>query len=115
MGAETANTLCSILRGTTANQFGDEIDSDIPVMEHLPVTLIETGHTTQDPSSPTPRTIREIKCIVPHWAPLTDSDRIRDERTGDVYMVISVTRPPTIIGAPVDTVAILKRVSAQAA
>ena len=35
-----------------------------------------------------------------------------DQRTQDVYIVISVTKPPTIIGAPVDTVCQLKRISA---
>ena len=112
MGAETQNTTASILRGTTSNQYGDQIDSNEPIITSLPVTLIETGKTVQDPSTPTPRTIRDVKCIVPEWAGLLNTDRIMDERTGDIYIVISVTRPPTIIGAPVDTVAQLKRISA---
>jgi hypothetical protein len=78
----------------------------------LPATLVETGKSVQDPSTPTPRTIREISCWVPLWAGVKSTDRIRDQRTGDVFMVISVTRPPTIIGAPVDEVLQLKRVSA---
>jgi hypothetical protein len=110
--AETANTLCSILRGTTSNWAGDEIDANTPFREHLPATLIETGHKTQDPSSPTPRTIREITLRLPYWSEATDKDRILDESTGDVYMIISVTKPPTIIGAPVDLVLSLKRVTA---
>lgn len=110
--AETANTRCSVLRGTTANWAGDEIDANVPVIEHMPATLIETGHKTQDPSSPTPRTIREITLRLPYWSGVTDKDRILDEKTGDVFMVISVTRPPTIIGAPVDLLISLKRVTA---
>lgn len=112
MGAETQNCAVSILRGTTTNWAGDEVDANVPVIEHLPATLIETGHKTQDPSSPTPRTIREITLRLPYWSGVTDSDRILDERTGDTYMVISVTRPPTIIGAPVDLLISLKRVTA---
>ena len=112
MVAETQNCRVSVLRGTTVNWAGDEVDADVPVIEHLPATLVETGRKTQDPSSPTPRTIREITLRVPYWSHLTDSDRVYDETTGDTYIVISVTRPPTIIGAPVDIVASLKRVTA---
>ncbi len=112
MVAETRNCTVTLYSGTTENQFGDVIDSNTPVTEHVPATLVETGHKTQDPSSPTPRTIREITLRLPYWTNATGDMRVLDERTGDVYMIISVTRPPTIIGAPVDLVAQLKRVSA---
>lgn len=110
--AETANTSCTIYRGTTSNQFGDQVDSNTPFMEHLPATLVETGRRTQDPSTPTPRTVREVLLHLPFWTGANEGDRILDERTGDVYMVITVTRPPTIIGAPVDLLLNLKRVTA---
>lgn len=112
MGAETANTTCSILRGTTFNFAGDEIDSNVPLITGLPVTLLETGKKVQDPSTSTPRTVRELYCSVPYWTDIQNTDRLKDERTGDIYMIISVTRPPTIIGAPVDLTLQLKRVSA---
>lgn len=110
--AETANTRCTLYSGTTANWAGDEVDANVPVLEHVPATLIETGHKTQDPSSPTPRTIREITLRLPYWTNATTDMRVLDERTQDIYMVISATRPPTIIGAPVDLVLSLKRVTA---
>ena len=113
MGAENANTTATILRGTGQNQFGDTIDAQLPVMTGLPVTLLETGRNVQDPSTPTPRTIREITCIVPQYAGVIDTDRIMDESTGDTYIIISVTTPGTIIGAPVDTLCALKRITAQ--
>ena len=115
MGAETANTSATIYRGTGQNWAGDTVDSNVPLLTGLPVTLVETGKTVQDPSTPTPRTIRDIYCSVPQWAGVTSTDRLMDESTGDVYMIISVTRPPTTTGAPVDTVLQLKRVSANAA
>ena len=115
MGAETVNTYASLLRGTGVNQFGDQVDAATPVITCLPVTLAETGKTVQDPSSATPRTIREVVCLVPQYAGVINTDRILDEGTGQVYIVISVTTPPTIIGAPVDTVLSLKRISAQTA
>ena len=115
MSAETVNTRCTLFSGTTVNWAGDEVDANVPVLEHVPATLIETGHKTQDPSSPTPRTIREITLRLPYWTKVTDDMRVMDERTGDIFMVISVTRPPTIIGAPVDLEISLKRVTANSA
>ena len=115
MGAETQNCTVTVYRGTTSNQYGDVIDSNVPLISGLPVTLIETGKSVQDPSTPTPRTIRQIYLNVPQWVGLLNTDRIMDESTGDIYIVISVTMPPTIIGAPVDTTCQLKRISANAA
>jgi hypothetical protein len=112
MGAETVNAYATIYRGSAVNWAGDEVDANVPYISGLPVTLVETGKTVQDPSTPTPRTIRQITCIVPLWAGVKTTDRIRDETTGDVFMVISVTKPPTIIGAPVDEVLTLKRITA---
>jgi len=112
MGAETQNCVITIYRGTTSNQFGDLVDSNVPFISDLPVTLIETGKSVQDPSTPTPRTIRAIYLNVPQWAGVLNTDRILDQATGDTYIVISVTKPATIIGAPVDTVCQLRRVSA---
>jgi hypothetical protein len=115
VGAETANTSVTIYRGTTSNQFGDQVDSNVPFITDLPATLIETGKSVQDPSTPTPRTIRAIYLNVPEWAGILNTDRVLDQRTQDVYIVISVTKPGTIIGAPVDTICQLKRISANAA
>lgn len=114
MGAETANCTITLLRGTTTNQYGDEIDSNTPLMTGIPATLIETGKTVQDPSTPTPRTIRQIYCSVPYWTGILNTDRLLDERNQDVFIILSVTTPPTIIGAPVDLVLTLKRVTANA-
>ena len=76
------------------------------------MTLIETGKTVQDPSTPTPRTIRAIYLSAPEWLAYPQPTG-PDQMTGDVYIVICVTKPPTTIGAPVDTVCQLRRVSAQ--
>jgi hypothetical protein len=111
--AEICNTTVQILRGTTYNSYGELVDNDTVFMENVPAFLAETGKTVQDPSSPTPRTVREIVCHVPQYVGVTDSDQIVDERTGDKYMIISTTRPPSLIGIPVPAVLGLKRVTAQ--
>jgi hypothetical protein len=41
-----------------------------------------------------------------------NTDRLTDEASGDVFIILGVTRPPTLTGAPVDLYLQLKRVSA---
>jgi hypothetical protein len=41
-----------------------------------------------------------------------DTDRIRDEFSGNLYMVVGVDTPPTLIGETSDVRLDLKRVSA---
>ena len=100
MVAEILNTTATVLRGTAANQFGDIVDAALPLATGVPVFLAETGKTVQDPASPTPRTIRQIVCHVPAYLGLVNTDRVVDEVTGDVYIIIGVTRPPGGRSAP---------------
>jgi hypothetical protein len=111
--AEVENTLCTIYRGTTSNAYGDTVDDNQIYMENVPAFLAETGHTTQDPSSPTPRTIREIVAHIPQYVGILNTDRLMDQSTSDTYIILSVTRPPSLIGIPVPAVLALKRISAQ--
>lgn len=53
-------------------------------------------------------------CHVPAWLGVLSTDRIYDESTADTYIIISVTRPPTLYGAPVDELLQLNRVTAAA-
>jgi len=110
--AEVQNTTVSVLRGTASNAFGDTVDLNEAIVEGLPALLAETGKHVQDPSTSHPRTIREVACHVPQYAGVLNTDRILDESTGNIFMIIGIVTPPTIIGAPVDTVLQLKRVTA---
>jgi hypothetical protein len=110
--AEAANALVTVLRGTAVNAWGDTIDDSQILYEHVPAILAETGRTIQDPSSPTPRTIRELICKLPAWTGVLNTDRITDEASGDVFIILGVTSPPTLTGAPADLYLQLKRVSA---
>jgi len=113
--AEIANTAVTVYRGSAENQFGEAVDANIPLFTGVPAFIAETGKSVQDPASPTPRTIRQVTCQLPAVTGVLNTDRIMDESTGDVFIVISVTKPPTIIGAPVDLVLGLKRVTASGA
>ena len=109
---ELCNTSCTIFRGTTTTALGDVIDSNTPLIEHIPAVLVETGRNTQDPSTSTPRTIRQITCTLPNWVQILNTDRLLDERTGDTYIIIDVTRPPDTFGPPPGVLLALKRVTA---
>ena len=82
MGAETANTLVTIYRGTTSNQFGDLVDSNVPYITDLPATLIETGKSVQDPSTPTPRTIQRRSTERAGVGRRPNTDRVRTSSRG---------------------------------
>lgn len=112
MVALAANTYVAILRGTTESEFGDEVDTDTPYLQGIPAILVETGRKTQDPTTPTPRTIRAVDCHLPDWVDVLNTDRIRDERTRDIYIILDVTRPPDIFGPPPGLLLALKRVTA---
>lgn len=109
---DSANTYVSVLRGTAENAFGDTVDSDQAAFTHVPAIIAETGRTIQDPSTPEPRTIRDIVCHVPWWTGVLNSDRIVDECTDDTYIILGVTRPSTLAGAPVDLMLQMKRITA---
>ena len=83
-------------------------------MSGVPVFIGETSRKVQDPSTATPRTIRDITARVPGYCKLQNTDQVRDERTGDMFIVLSVTQPAALFGTPSDwdQVAELKRVTA---
>lgn len=111
MLAETSNVTVSVLRGTSVNQWGDVVDDLTPAFEHVRATLVETSKEIQDPSTQTPRTIREIICWVPEFLGVTTDDRIKDEVSGLTYMIAGIMKPPTIVRMNLPVQLNLKRVS----
>ena len=82
-----ATTSVSILRGTTTDAYGDEKDTDTPVHTGIPASLIEQSRRVTTRDDPTPRIVRYAVARVPANTDITDQDRVRDERTGAVYIV----------------------------
>lgn len=87
-----ATTRVSVLRGTTTDVFGDEIDASTVRASGIPASLIEASRQAQQPVTGTPRIIRSHVCRVPPGTDVTEDDRIRDDMTSEVYIVVSVTR-----------------------
>jgi hypothetical protein len=86
-----ATTTIAILRGTTTDAYGDEQDTDTPVHTGIPASLTEQSRRVTTRDDPTPRIVRYAVARVTAGTDITDQDRVRDERTGAVYIVEAVS------------------------
>jgi hypothetical protein len=86
-----ATTSISILRGVTTDAYGDEQDTDTPVHTGIPASLTEQTRRVTTRDDPVPRIVRYAVARVTAGTDVTDQDRIRDERTGAVYIVEAVS------------------------
>ena len=103
-------TRLTIMRGEEADDAGDISDVGIPVYRHVPADLVEQSHQTFDPASSTRRTIRTIMCVVPSYTDVTNADTLLDERTGNYFVIESITMQPTL-GPPPDLILTLRQVT----
>lgn len=88
-----ANARCSILRGTTLDAYGDEVDAATVVASNVPALIEETNANFYDPSTQTPRVIRVVGCHLQSDTDVLPGDRLRDDTHGVIYMIESVTQP----------------------
>jgi hypothetical protein len=86
-----ATTTLSVLRGTTADAYGDEQDTDTVVHTGVRAALTEQARRVTTRDDPTPRIVRYAVGRVTAGTDITDQDRVRDERTGAVYIVEAVS------------------------
>jgi hypothetical protein len=84
-----ATTLLTVLRGTTTDGYGDEQDTDTAVATGIPASLTEQSRRVTTRDDPTPRIVRYAIARVAAGTDVRDQDRVRDERTGAVYIVDS--------------------------
>lgn len=84
-----ATTHAALLRGTTTDELGDEVDLPTPVVgwERFPASLIERSRSVQDPSSGTWGVISYVVASVPQRLPVQDRDRIHDLDANIVYAI----------------------------
>lgn len=88
-----ATTRMSVLRGVERDEFSDESDLDVAVHTGIPASLIETTRTSQTDASGTPRVIRTCVARLPARTDVTEADRVKDETTGRIYRIDSITQP----------------------
>jgi hypothetical protein len=89
-----ASTTCSVLRGTTTNQWGDVVDdpNGSTVATGIPVAITVTSTRPYDATTQQIRTIRTISGSIQSDTDIRETDRLRDDTTGVVYAVESVTQ-----------------------
>ena len=105
-----ATTQVSVLRGTTTDQFGDQIPVTTPVATGIPAAIVESSRTVLDLATQTPRTVRTVTCVMPGWADVLGTDRLQDQTTGLTYFIETVETQPSL-GYPGDQVLGLRRVT----
>lgn len=87
-----ATTTVSILGGTTADAFGDEQETETALATGIPASLMEATRQTFEPVTGTPRIVRTHVCRLSPATTVTEDNRIKDEQTSEIYIVVSVTR-----------------------
>lgn len=110
MVAEAANASVTILRATGATKYGQP-DVWTVLFSGVPAVLVDMVAGGPNTSSTTPTGTRTVEAHLPAAVGLLDSDHIRDEATGNLYVVGEISQPPTLIGAPVDTKVTLQLVT----
>lgn len=89
-----ATTRAALVRGTTKDALGDEIDgiNVVPGFADFPISIIERDAREYDPDSNTWRTVRKLVGRTSARIAPEPGDRIKDLRDGVIYSVGEFTR-----------------------
>lgn len=92
-------TTVDILRGSTTDQFGDEVPSDTAVATGVPAVVTETGRRTSTAATAQPRVVRPHLIRLPGYADVQVGDRVKDLGDELVYWVDAVSGSRSFAGA----------------
>lgn len=88
-----------ILRGTpTVNDYGDEVDATTVHLSGILGSVIERRRTVFNPDDSRVVTIRELTGRFKHGTDIQDGDRIKDTKSGEIFVVSSVYRGTSLAG-----------------
>lgn len=90
-----ANTTVSILRGGSTDDFGDVVDDPVTVRRRVPASIVEQSRRVFLPAEGAFRVVRTLAGRVPAGTDVLKSDRIKDERTSQIYLVEELSQPAT--------------------
>lgn len=90
------NRSMTIMRGTSANPYGDLSDLGVPLYTGVPAALAETSQVVFDAATQRQQIIRTVTCTVPNWVDVVTTDTLKDEFTGMFYMIESIEAQPGI-------------------
>lgn len=85
-----ATTRGALLRGTTTDALGDEVDANgdpVDGFEDFPLSIVERDGSEFDQASGQWRTVRKLIGRVAANVPVDEGDRIKDLRDGAIYAV----------------------------
>jgi hypothetical protein len=111
-----ANTVVTILRGTTYDDQGDVMDSGTIIQTNVPAQINAArtgtyGVRVFEPADPIPSTVRLFEGVFPSGTNIENTDQVRDQRSGNTYEVVSIIDTLWENLAP-DLNAVLKRITA---
>jgi Ni,Fe-hydrogenase III small subunit len=86
-----ATTTVTVYRGTTTDVYDDEQDADTVIYSGVVASITEQTRRVTTRENPAPRIVRYAVGRVTAGTDITDQDRLRDERTGAVYVVEAVS------------------------
>ena len=103
-----ANDRVRILRGTTTNAFGDEVDADLALVGVFPARIIEGTRRVYLPAEGGTRVIRTYNARVGAEVDIRKGDRLESVRSPRKYLVTEIADPLSGIMKP-DIVLVLSR------
>lgn len=98
MSAVIPNTTVSILRGETIDEYGDPKDSDVSVNSGVPMSIVEESRRVFLAVEGRLTIIREFIGRVRPGFDIRESDRLRDDKSGRVYLVEGISQPSLATG-----------------
>lgn len=106
-----ATTRGAILRGTAEDIFHEQIDGTEPApgLEDFPLSITEKSVNVFDPTQSTWRSVRKLTGRVPANVVPLAGDRLRDNRTGLIYIIDEEERQPRSISGRASVTLILRR------
>ena len=88
-----ATCTVSILRGTSTNEFGDEVDNGTVAASGIPASIIVRSKSISDSATQTPRIVQQVIGAIGSNVDIRDTDQIRDDTNGITYVIESVIQP----------------------
>jgi hypothetical protein len=93
-----ASATVAVLRGTTTDAYGDPVDADTAIRARIPIALAVTNRRVWVPAEQRHTRVSEITGRVGWNVDIREEDRLRDTKSGSIYLVEAVTRPPRVTG-----------------
>jgi len=91
----------TIVRGTASvNDYGDEVDTQTDYLSGVSGSVIEKTSRAYNPVDSRVVTVRTYTGRFSYGTDILDGDRLRDEKTGTVYVVNSVNSPSSFANKP---------------